>query len=99
MRLGTAGFVGDGVATFKRPAKTLELYEFQACPFCRKVSADLGTHSHACCRHALCSLLSVLAQPILSLACNATMHIQHEVCPVRLARFMLEAGEVLRTGA
>ena len=40
VRLGTAGFVGDGVATFKRPQKTLELYEFQACPFCRKARAD-----------------------------------------------------------
>ncbi|KAI8470383.1 MAG: hypothetical protein J3K34DRAFT_260374 [Monoraphidium minutum] len=25
------------VGTFKRPAKTLELYEFMSCPFCRKV--------------------------------------------------------------
>ncbi|GBF89778.1 hypothetical protein Rsub_02948 [Raphidocelis subcapitata] len=25
------------VSTFKRPAKPLELYEFQGCPFCRKV--------------------------------------------------------------
>ena len=37
VRLGTAGFVGSGIETFKRPAKTLELYEFQACPLCRKV--------------------------------------------------------------
>jgi glutathione S-transferase len=36
-RLGTAAFVGDGVENFKRPEKMLELYEFQGCPFCRKV--------------------------------------------------------------
>jgi glutathione S-transferase len=36
-RLGTAAFVSDGVENFKRPTKMLELYEFQGCPFCRKV--------------------------------------------------------------
>lgn len=41
VRLGTAGFVGDGIEGFKRPEKTLELYEFQACPFCRKVREAL----------------------------------------------------------
>jgi hypothetical protein len=25
------------VGTFKRPVKPIELYEFQGCPFCRKV--------------------------------------------------------------
>jgi glutathione S-transferase len=37
LRAGTAAFVGEGVQNFKRPAKLLELYEFQGCPFCRKV--------------------------------------------------------------
>lgn len=37
LRLGTAAFVAEGVETFPRPAKMIELYEFQGCPFCRKV--------------------------------------------------------------
>lgn len=38
LRLGTAGWVANGVEAFPRPAKMIELYEFQGCPFCRKVS-------------------------------------------------------------
>jgi len=37
LRLGTAGWVANGVEAFPRPAKMIELYEFQGCPFCRKV--------------------------------------------------------------
>lgn len=37
-RLGTAAFVADNLKNFrKRPNKPIELYEFEGCPFCRKV--------------------------------------------------------------
>lgn len=31
----------------KRPVKTLELYEFEGCPFCKKVSSGTRTHTGA----------------------------------------------------
>ena len=37
--LGVGAFVGE---LGPRPAKTLELYEFEACPFCRKVREALS---------------------------------------------------------
>jgi glutathione S-transferase len=48
--LGVGAFVG---ALGPRPAKTLELYEFEACPFCRKVREalsvlDLEVRVHPC---------------------------------------------------
>lgn len=30
------------VSSFKRPAKLLELYEFEGCPYCRKVKGEEG---------------------------------------------------------
>lgn len=37
-RLGTAAFVSNNLKNFrKRPSKPIELYEFEGCPFCRKV--------------------------------------------------------------
>ncbi|KAL3131916.1 hypothetical protein ABBQ38_007619 [Trebouxia sp. C0009 RCD-2024] len=38
VRLGTAAFVAGNLKNFrKRPSKPIELYEFEGCPFCRKV--------------------------------------------------------------
>lgn len=38
LRFGSAAYVSPNVANFrKRPDKPLELYEFEGCPFCRKV--------------------------------------------------------------
>lgn len=38
VRLGTAAFVSDNLKNFRnRPKKPIELYEFEGCPFCRKV--------------------------------------------------------------
>jgi glutathione S-transferase len=38
VRLGSAAFVSGNIASFrKRPQQPIELYEFEACPFCRKV--------------------------------------------------------------
>ncbi|KAK9785024.1 hypothetical protein WJX73_009973 [Symbiochloris irregularis] len=38
LRAGSGAFVSDKLATFKdRPAKPIQLFEFEGCPFCRKV--------------------------------------------------------------
>jgi len=38
VRLGTAAFVSDNLKNFRnRPKKPIEVYEFEGCPFCRKV--------------------------------------------------------------
>lgn len=49
-RLGAGVSIG---ALGTRPEKTLELYEFEGCPYCRKVREalsvlDLGAHVHPC---------------------------------------------------
>lgn len=55
VRLGTAAFVAGNLKNFrKRPSKPIELYEFEGCPFCRKVvcltdpftTGGLHPHSH-----------------------------------------------------
>ncbi len=44
VRLGTAAFVSDNLKNFRnRPKKPIELYEFEGCPFCRKV-LNSGTY-------------------------------------------------------
>ncbi|KAK9816942.1 hypothetical protein WJX72_007242 [[Myrmecia] bisecta] len=54
LRAGSGAFVSDKLSTFgKRPQKPLELYEFEACPFCRKVREaitilDLDTVFYPC---------------------------------------------------
>lgn len=63
MRLGTAGFVGPNIEKFKRPAKTLELYEFQACPFCRKVGIQcapsfVGPHTQRSSIEGVCGFIT-----------------------------------------
>jgi glutathione S-transferase len=42
-RLGAGTFVASGLDTCERPAETLILYEFEACPFCRKVREAMTT--------------------------------------------------------
>ncbi|KAK9837611.1 hypothetical protein WJX74_001327 [Apatococcus lobatus] len=38
LRAGSGAFVSDKLSTFRsRPRKPIELYEFEGCPFCRKV--------------------------------------------------------------
>jgi glutathione S-transferase len=54
LRLG-AGMTARAPANAKRPAKLLELYEFEACPFCRKArealtALDLDAHVFPCPR-------------------------------------------------
>ena len=43
LRFGLGVFTGDG-REGKRPEKLLELYEFEACPFCRKVREGLTAY-------------------------------------------------------
>lgn len=44
VRLGTAAFVAGNLKNFrKRPSKPIEMYEFEGCPFCRKVNCLAGT--------------------------------------------------------
>ena len=38
LRFGSGAFVSGNLSSFKkRPSKPIELYEFEGCPFCRKV--------------------------------------------------------------
>ena len=60
LRLGTAGFVGDGVEKFPRPAKMLEVYEYQGGenpPLYRSLSQNPGEIG------APCSICMALHQP------------------------------------
>ena len=52
IRLGTAAYVSGNLKNFrKRPTKPIELYEFEGCPFCRKVICLVNhslMHGHVC---------------------------------------------------
>src|SRR5215510_4613576 len=53
IRLGRGAFPATGATARPKPARPLELYDFEACPYCRKV------------RETLCELdLDYLAHPV-----------------------------------
>ena len=41
VRIGAGGFVASGLESCKRPKKLLQLYEYEGCPFCRRVRETL----------------------------------------------------------
>lgn len=47
LRAGSGAFVSDKLPTFRnRPQKPIELYEFEGCPFCRKVRVSSKHSMH-----------------------------------------------------
>lgn len=58
LRLMSGEFIAEGIENCPRPVKRLKLYEFEACPFCRKVrealcTLDLDVDIYPCPKPAL----------------------------------------------